>query len=57
MLFALGCSYRSASAFAIIACIICSVPENIPCNAVVGLPRRELKQIPAGTQEIPKPQV
>jgi len=57
MLFALGCSYRSASAFAIIACVICSVPENVPCNAVVGLPRRELKLIPAGTQEIPKPQV
>ena len=57
MLFALDCSCRSASAFSIIACVICSVPESVPCNAVVGLPRRESKLIPAGTQGVPKPQV
>lgn len=48
----------SASVPSIIACVVvCSVPESVPCNAVVGLPRRELKLIPAGKQEIPKPQV
>lgn len=36
--------------------ILAHVPESVPCNAVVGLPRRELKLIPAGKQEIPKPQ-
>jgi len=50
-----GCS--SASVAPIIACVICSVPESVPCNAVVGMPRRELKLIPAGKQEIQKPQV
>jgi hypothetical protein len=57
MLFARGCSCSNAFVLSIIACIVCSVPESAPCNAVVGLPRRELKLIPAGTQELPKLQV
>lgn len=36
--------------------MLTNVPESVPCNAVIGLPRRELKLIPAGTQEVPKPQ-
>jgi hypothetical protein len=50
-----GCS--SALVPYITACVVCSVPESVPCNAVVGLPRREFKLIPAGMQEVPKPQV
>ncbi|PSN40391.1 hypothetical protein C0J52_18172 [Blattella germanica] len=37
--------------------ILSNVPESVPCNPVVGLPRRELKLIPAGKQEVPKPQM
>jgi hypothetical protein len=50
-----GCS--SSSVPYITARVVCSVPENVPHNAVVGLPRRNLKLIPPGMQEAPKLQV